>query len=112
MNDLFANPEIVQWAATIAATALLAGLGFAGMSLGIKLSVGQISQARAVWGMIRAEVLPGIIERVDEPGDAWLVALDKFIPGHAAPVMAATLPAFLRILADKAEERLNAPQAQ
>lgn len=90
----------------------LGGIGLAATAAGIKLTAGQLGQVKAAWKGFRAEVLPGLITQVDEENDPLVLWLDRLIPGHAAPIIASAAPSFLRILADKTEERLNVPPAQ
>jgi hypothetical protein len=99
MNDIFASPEFIRWAATIAGGAVAAAI----IALALRLSAGELFK---IWQFVRGEV-PAVIEAFDDPDDPLVLWLDKYIPGNATAVINQALPAFLRIVADKLDDQIN-----
>jgi len=108
-NDLFAQPDVIEALATIAAGALLiavtAAVTLATAHFGVK-------KIRDIWLVGRGK-LEAMIELVDELDDPALVKLDglldKVLAADWNKHAAAFMPVFLRALADGIDNALGIP---
>ena len=104
--DIFAQPEIIEAMATIAAAFVLLAITLVAAHVGVE-------RLRRIWLIGRGKV-EAVIEYVDEADDPALVRidswLDKLVPSDWNKHAALFLPVFLRAAADGLDAALGVPQ--
>jgi hypothetical protein len=100
------SPEVIEL------FTILGTLAGAGALVALNLWVGKhiTKQWRALWLTVRGKV-PVVVAQVDEPTDAAIKALAKYLPvlGQIAP---AFLPAFIKAFAKALDDVLDVPEQE
>jgi hypothetical protein len=84
------------------ATVFGISVGTAMLALSAKYAAGW---SREAWERARG-YLPSAIEIVNDPEDAMVVWMDRYVPGQAADIISKAFPAFLRAAADELDKVL------
>lgn len=95
LNDLFANPDVLQSALTALALLLVIIVAAIASALGWRITRAQLRMA----GGVSRDIIP----YVDEPTDAAIVLLARYLPA-VAPLVVQYAPDLLRALADALEK--------
>lgn len=103
MMETILNSELF-WSALAGVFGI--AVGAAMLTFALKYAAGW---SREAWDRVHGQV-PAMIELVNDPDDAILQYIDRYIPGQAAPVLAKAFPVFLRTIADELDKALLAQE--
>lgn len=105
MSEIFAEPEVIQAAATVVGV-------FTGMAIIYVLTLWSLAKGAQYWRVVKGAV-PSVRAAVDEPSDAANVAidrvLDRFYVAQWENMAAVFLPKFLDEVAKIVDAKLETP---
>jgi len=95
LSELFANPDLLQSALTALALLLVIIVAVVAAAFGVRITRAQLRIA----GGVSRDIIP----YVDEPTDAAIVLLTRYLP-TVAPMVVQYAPVWLRALAEAFEK--------